>query len=225
MKDLQEKRLILHMDRSKILTSSATVNHQDRDQWLKINKMYFQILKSSDTHKYLRRMINLNVDDRRSHEISARISKAWGAYHKYRKCLCNREASLKLRLKLFNACISPVALYGLAILPLTKYDLNQIAVQQRKMLRSIVGWEFISGESYENTMSRMKRKMTYANTLYHVESWDTRILKMQMNYMLHLSTLDHFHPARILLDWNSMIVRDASQISNSYRSVGRPKIK
>ena len=76
MKDLQEVGLILHIDKSKILTSSATVNHQEKDQWLKINNMYFDILKSSDAHKYLGRMINLNGDDRRSHEISARISQA-----------------------------------------------------------------------------------------------------------------------------------------------------
>ena len=93
------------------------------------------------------------------------------------------------------------------------------------MLRSIIGWEILVGETYENTMSRMKKKMIYANTLYHVESWDTRILKMQINYMLHLSTLDHFHPARILLDQNPMKIRDSSQISYPYRSVGRPKIK
>ena len=76
MKDLQEVGLTLHMDKSKILTSSAAVNHQEKDPWLKINNLYFQILKSSEVHKYLGRMINLNVDDRRSHEIAARISQA-----------------------------------------------------------------------------------------------------------------------------------------------------
>ena len=90
MKDLQEVGLILHMDKPKILTSSAAANHQEKDKWLKINNLYFQILKLSEAHKYLGRMIDLNVDDRRSHEISARISQAWSAFHKYRKCLCNR---------------------------------------------------------------------------------------------------------------------------------------
>ena len=76
MKDLQEVGLILHIDKSKNLTSSATANHQKNDQWLLINNLYFQILRSSEAHEYLGRMIYLNVDDRRSHEISARISQA-----------------------------------------------------------------------------------------------------------------------------------------------------
>ena len=42
MKDLQEVGLILHMDKSKVLTSSDTANHQEKDQWLKINNLYFQ---------------------------------------------------------------------------------------------------------------------------------------------------------------------------------------
>ena len=51
-----------------------------------------------------------------------------------------KHISLVLRLKLFDAMVSPAMLFGLANLPLTKGCLQKLGVVQTRMLRSIVGW-------------------------------------------------------------------------------------
>ena len=64
-----------------------------------------------------------------------------------------------------------------------------------------------------------------ASSLYKVQSWDTRILKQQISYLVHLSTLPATHPARRLLSWNPMNIVDPSSSNIAYRSVKRPKMK
>ena len=61
-------------------------------------------------------------------------------FHKDKHILLNKHVSLVLRLKLFDAVVSPAMLFGLATLPLTKGCLQKLGVVQRRMLRSIVGW-------------------------------------------------------------------------------------
>ena len=158
-------------------------------------------------------------------EVAARKSAAWGAFHKYRKALCNHDISLKLRLKLFNMCISPVALFGMGVSVLTRKILEDFAVVQRRILRSIIGWSFNSNDSYKDTMHNMKLKMQRAMQLYFVEPWGQRMLKQQINYALHLSSMESSHPARLLLDWNPTLIKDASYVQMPFRSPGRSRYK
>lgn len=44
--------------------------------------------------------------------------------------------ALKLRLKCFDCCITPVVLFGLSVLPLTASHLQKLDALQRRMLRS-----------------------------------------------------------------------------------------
>eukprot|EP00973_Karenia_brevis_P063694 8853758-Karenia_brevis.AAC.1 len=55
--------------------------------YMRVQDLEIEILPWFKAHKYLGRMINLGAQDRISFEISARISAAWGAYHKYKKTL------------------------------------------------------------------------------------------------------------------------------------------
>ena len=48
--------------------------------------------------------------------------------------------ALVLRLKVFDAVMSPAMLFGPATLPLTKVCLQKLGVVQRRTLRCIVGW-------------------------------------------------------------------------------------
>ena len=68
-------------------------------------------------------------------EVSHRIACAWQAYAKHRSALLDHNIPVKLRARLFEATVSPCALFGLASLTLTRADIKQIGATQRKMLQ------------------------------------------------------------------------------------------
>ena len=90
--------------------------------------------------------------------------------------------SLKLRLKFFNAVVTPVMLFSLHTLALTKIQLESINVLQRKMLRSIVGWVRMSGEDWSETMRRMNHKISVALELFPIPPWTEQLAKRQFQF-------------------------------------------
>jgi hypothetical protein len=60
--------------------------------------------------------------------------------------LTNTHISIKLRLRLFDAIVTPTILFGLITMPLTPSDLNQLDAIQHRMLRSLVGWVCLRDE-------------------------------------------------------------------------------
>ena len=113
----------------------------------------------------------------------------------------------------------------MGVFVLTKKILEDFAILQRRILRSIIGWSFNSNDSYADVMRNMKFKMERAMQIQYVESSGHRILKQQINYMIHLTSLDPSHPARLILDWNPCDTLDASYEYMPFRSPGRPKNK
>ena len=53
--------------------------------------------------------------------------------------LAEKHVPLKNRLKLFQAVVTPVVVYGLSTMPLTDKQFTDLDVVQHRMLRSIVG--------------------------------------------------------------------------------------
>ena len=76
--------------------------------------------------------------------------------------LTNKHVNVKLRLKFFNAVVTPAMLLSLHTLALTKVQLDNINVLQRKMLRTIVGWVRLNGEDWSDTVRRMNHKFNVA---------------------------------------------------------------
>ena len=70
--------------------------------------------------------------------------------------------SVTLRLKLFEAVVTPSILFGMSVLPTHQDMMNKIDVTRRKMLRRIVGWVRIPEEEWAVTMSRMSKRVTHA---------------------------------------------------------------
>ena len=88
-------------------------------------------------------------------ELAHRLQIAWGKFHTHKEILTNIHVSLKLRLKYFDAIISPAALFGLASLPLVASQIQRLNVVQRRMLRAVVGWVAVDGNDWQGTMRRM----------------------------------------------------------------------
>ena len=117
--------------------------------------MMIQILPTKDAHRYLGRQLCLHPDLRCDIEINHRVKIAWMKFHQHSKWLLNRHVSLRQRLKLFRSIISPALIFGLAVFPMSKINLEKIAAVQRRMIRSIVGWIRLENETWEETMRRM----------------------------------------------------------------------
>ena len=93
--------------------------------------------------------------------------------------LANKHVSWKLRLKFFNAVVTPAMLFCLHMLALTKGQLESINVLHRKMLRSIVGWVRLNGEDWSETMRRMNHRLSVALDLFPIPPWTEQLAKRQ----------------------------------------------
>ena len=153
------------------------------------------------------------------------MQQAWGAFHKHRKVLLNHHVPLDLRLKFFDACISPCAIFAIAILPLSQSQIQSICIVQRKMLRRVVGWRRIDGEPWRDTMIRMNQRLTRAMDLHFIASWEDSIWRARWRFACHIATSHH-----------DAWIRRAGYLSNSLiidpvlprmltRSRGRPRTR
>ena len=76
------------------------------------------------------------------------------------KQTCEFETAIEV----LQCVVTPVMLFSLHTLALTKIQLESINVLQRKMLRSIVGWVRMSGEDWSETMRRMNHRNALSKT-------------------------------------------------------------
>ena len=82
---------------------------------------------------------------------------------------------MKLRLKLFDAVVSPCVLFGLGALPMYATLREKVDITQRKMLRRIVGWRRIPEEPWNETMRRMKNRANDALEQWRIKAWFDRV--------------------------------------------------
>ena len=99
-------------------------------------------------------------------EVAHRVNAAWGKFNKFRYVLTNGHVSIKGRLQLFHAVITPLILFGLGSLPLTKRQLEDIGV-----LRSIVGWNRVEGEAWSDTVRLMGSRVQFTLRQSPVTAW------------------------------------------------------
>ena len=74
----------------------------------------------------------------------------------------NRHVPIKLRLKLFDAVVSPCALFGMSVLPIYQKMMDEFDITRRKMLRKMVGWVRYPEEEWSTTMRRMNDRVDCA---------------------------------------------------------------
>ena len=112
-----------------------------------------------------------NLNNRSSVEISHRIQIAWMKFHQHKDVLIDKNVCIPSRLCFFDAIISPTILFGLGTCALTQQQINQLDRVQRRMLRAIVGWVRHNDEFWENTMRRMRDRVSNLLSIYNVTPW------------------------------------------------------
>ena len=81
----------------------------------------------------------LSFEATQDKEIHHRINTAWSKFMVMKQELCCKRYSLKARLKLFDAIITPTILYASGTWTMSAYREMLLRSTQRKMLRKIIG--------------------------------------------------------------------------------------
>ena len=66
-----------------------------------------EVLGTNGKHRFLGRYLCGNLDNRVPIEVQHRIQVAWMKFGQHSKTLCNKNISIKLRMRLFDSVISP----------------------------------------------------------------------------------------------------------------------
>ena len=212
--------LEMHESKSKILTSF----NEDHLDFVDINSLLIEILPQDKGHRYLGRMI-ASSDSHGNIELASRVRTAWGKFHKHRRWLTNRQVPVQLRLKLFDAVVSPAALFALSTVPLTSALISQLGIAQRKMLRSIVGWVRLPSDDWADTMRRMRQRLDRASRLHFVAPWEIRLKQEQWKYAQHLANLRADSWQSLVVQWQPANTIDPSIFYNPHRKRGRPRVR
>ena len=168
--------LEMHAQKTIFLTNQKT----NQISMVDVGNMFIEVLDITKSHKYLGRVLNLQPGSRIQMEMDHRIQLAWGKFHQHRRWLLNQHIPLTLRFKIFDAVITPCILFGLTVFACKEADFNRIEVVQRKMLRNIIGWRRVAGETWEPTMHYMKIRLERCTGTIPHRMLDTQIIEIRM---------------------------------------------
>ena len=151
--------LTIHPKKTKILSSESSMNPDTR-RYMKIGDLDIEILAKSESVKYLGQRISFYQQE--TIEIKSRIRAAWATFRKYRQEPTPKKYTLKLRLRLFDATVSPTLCYASGTWSPSREHERMIQSTQRKMLRLIIQtkrkYKKIEKKKLSNT--RLKKEMT-----------------------------------------------------------------
>ncbi|CAE8646981.1 unnamed protein product [Polarella glacialis] len=137
MEVAKEVGLEMHLGKTKILANSIGQEQRRTRTTVSVQNREVEFLALGDNTMYLGR--SLTLGDYHGTEIQHRISKGWNKFWSLKKTLCDRSHSLKARLKLFDATITPAVLYGSCSWTMTAARERMLQTAQRRMLRKFVG--------------------------------------------------------------------------------------
>ena len=110
--------------------------NSDTERDIKIGDMSIEILAKNESVKYLGQRISFHQQE--TLEIKSRIRATWTTFHKYRQELTSKKYMLKLRLRLFDATVSPTLCYAAGTWTPSRDHERIIQSTQHKMLRLII---------------------------------------------------------------------------------------
>ena len=222
--ELKQVGLQLNTKKTKILHTDIADDDHDVD-FIDISGEFVSILHGGEFHRYLGRFLCLSQENRLDIEFKHRKQQGWFSFQKHRKCLLNKHISLKRRLHYFDVCITPCVLVALTSFPMLRSQLEALDILQRKILRRIVGWRSLPDESWEATMSRMKRRLEHGQMLYYCEPWSIRFARAQWRYINHILHGPLLLWARTLCKYNWNPHRDHAADALPHRGQGRPRMR
>ena len=162
-------------------------NISDSTTDLTIEKEKIEIVKKN---KFLGSLVPNSSDD-----IKRRIAFNNSAFGRLKKCVWSRrDISLKLKLRLYSALISPIATYRSKMGSLTQLDTKKLNVCENNCLRAILNIrlqyhvsidEIRKSAKQQNNIENIirKRHLTWFGHICHLsdESFQKRMMKEDLN--------------------------------------------
>ena len=96
---------------------------------VQVGSSLVEILRDDDAEKYPGRKVSLK--DYHLTELQNRISAAWAALHKHKRELRSKFYAVEDEAKLFEAVVTPTALYGCAAWAMTRGMCQTLEVTRR----------------------------------------------------------------------------------------------
>ena len=129
--ELNKIGLKLNESKTKILRVDVADGDADL-ACVDINGNLVKRLAPQDDHAYLGKMLPTSGSQRVEIEFKNNKRKAWACFCKHRKVFVSKNISLKYRLKLFYACVTPIVLFSLHCLPIPQKLANQLDAMQKQ---------------------------------------------------------------------------------------------
>ena len=159
-----------------------------------------EFLGSSQKLKYFGRMFCGDVNARGVVAVNHRISCAWMKYRNFQHIFEDKHIPFGLRLRLFEAVVTPTVLYSLETCPMTQKLQNQLDVVQRTMVRKLIGWVCSTEHSWEMRGHKMKERMNYYLSRHPMRVWSDMLFKRKQKCLNYVSSLPYW--TRVVLEWD-----------------------
>ena len=83
--------------------------------------------------------------------------------------------TLQLRFKLFQSVITSTVLYSLETCPLTDHLLERLNITRRKMMRKMIGWNFVANDTWESAGRKMKDRLQHCANQLRLKEWSEQV--------------------------------------------------
>ena len=140
--------LKLHAGKTKVFATNPLA----RQTPIACDGLNVEVLQEGASEKYLGR--KFSVDEFRNAEFNNRLAMGWAALFKFKGALCNRQLSLKHRMALFEATVTPSVLYACGTWTVTAEMLNKLRGTQRRMLQWMIRTARRTDEPWPDYISR-----------------------------------------------------------------------
>ena len=182
-----------------------------------------EILRATDSRKYLGCLLSGDLKQRGRANLRHRLRCAWAKFGKIKATLIDKHVDVKLRLRLFDAVVTPCALYGLTTAPLTAKDEDQLAVTQRKMLRLIVGYVKHAADSWADMYRRLRTRLESALTKQPIRDWTQTVHAQKRRFIEGIANGSRSSLTCLAASWCPDIIIDPKLARKPARGRGRPR--
>jgi hypothetical protein len=173
--------------------------------------MNIQILNTHTSTFYLGRA--LRPTDMHEEELKSRISKAWAKFGTYKNELTDDKIPIGLRLKLFDAVITPTILYGSVSWAQTVQRQRFLRSTQRRMLRRIAQChktfpkDHSNIEDYVNWVKQSTEKTDRLRIQHKICDWSEEQLRRKWDWAGKVARTTDRRWTREVLNWDPVAQR------------------
>ena len=211
-----EVGLTLHPEKTKIQHNN--IGYGSRVKKAVIKGMEVEVLPPEGFTMYLGRALNLT--DVHEVELKNRVKKAWAKFSIFTGELTDQKVSLRLRMKLFDAVVTPSILYGSSSWAVTDSRQKLLRTTQTKMVRCILRAprkvsDLGQLEAWPEWVQRATHQARAKMQAYGIQDWALIQQARKISWHSKVKNMENDRWAKKVLQWEP----------KGLRSQGRPRTR